>query len=238
MMGDDQEPGVGAPRHLVQKIAKARDVGVVQRRVDLIEHADRRGVGQKHPEDQRQRRQRLLAPRQKRQRRQFLARRLAHDLQPRLQGIVAFHQHQIGLAAAKQVGEQQAEVFVHLLERGQQPLTPFAVQPGDPGPQLLDRLFQIGLFADQSVMLVLHLAGILLGAQVHRPQGIALPLQPVHLGVQRLGPRHGVGIGLQALQQCPGLKRGLLADPLRRSGHRLARRIGPRLGPRPRLARL
>ena len=41
---------------------------------------DRRRVRQEHSEDQRQRGQGLFPPGQKRQRRQFLARRLAHDL--------------------------------------------------------------------------------------------------------------------------------------------------------------
>jgi hypothetical protein len=63
-----------------------------------------RGVGQEHRKDQRQRRQRLFAPRQQRQRGQLLARRLAHDFQPRLQRIVGFHQHQPRLAARRTGG--------------------------------------------------------------------------------------------------------------------------------------
>ena len=34
--------------HLVQHVAEAVDVGVVQRRVHLVEHADRRRLGQEH----------------------------------------------------------------------------------------------------------------------------------------------------------------------------------------------
>ena len=30
------------PRHVVQQVAEALDIGVVERRVDLVEHADRR----------------------------------------------------------------------------------------------------------------------------------------------------------------------------------------------------
>jgi hypothetical protein len=53
-------------RHLVHQIAEALDIVVVERRVDLVEHADRRRVGQEHREDQRQRGQRLLAARKQR----------------------------------------------------------------------------------------------------------------------------------------------------------------------------
>jgi hypothetical protein len=47
-------------RHLVEQIAEPADIGIVERCVDLIQHADRRGIGEEHREDQRQRRQRLL----------------------------------------------------------------------------------------------------------------------------------------------------------------------------------
>ena len=33
-----------APRHFVEQVAEALDIGVVERRVDLVEHADRRGL--------------------------------------------------------------------------------------------------------------------------------------------------------------------------------------------------
>ena len=62
VVGDDKEPRIGAPGHLVQKIAEARDVGIVKRRVHLVQNADRRGVGQEDREDQRQRRQGLFPP--------------------------------------------------------------------------------------------------------------------------------------------------------------------------------
>ena len=62
--------------HRVEQVAEAVDVGVVERRVDFVEHADRRGIGEEQREDQRDRGQRLLAARQQRERLQPLARRL------------------------------------------------------------------------------------------------------------------------------------------------------------------
>src|SRR5437016_838058 len=44
MMGDDEEAGLGAFAHRIEQIAEAFDIVVVERRVDLVEHADGRGI--------------------------------------------------------------------------------------------------------------------------------------------------------------------------------------------------
>ena len=115
-MGDGDEAGVGALAHFVEQIAEALDVIVVERRVDLVEDADRRGVGQEHGEDERKRRQRLLAAREQRQRLRLLARRLGDELEPGLERIVGFDQLQLGLAALEQGLEQVLKVPVDDLE--------------------------------------------------------------------------------------------------------------------------
>src|SRR5579863_8290103 len=46
MMRDDEEARLCGLADLFDEAAKAVDVGVVQRRVDLVQHADRRGVGE------------------------------------------------------------------------------------------------------------------------------------------------------------------------------------------------
>ena len=88
--------------HRVEQVAEALDIGVVERRVDLVEHADRRGIGQEQREDQRDRGQRLLAARKQGQRLQPLARRLRHDLEPGLERIVRIDQRQMRLPAVEQ----------------------------------------------------------------------------------------------------------------------------------------
>ena len=60
VMGDDQEAGSGGVGALAEQGAEPVDIGVVERRVDLVEDADRCGIGEKNREDQRERRQRLL----------------------------------------------------------------------------------------------------------------------------------------------------------------------------------
>ena len=98
--------------HVVEQVAEAFDIGVVERRVDLVEHADRRRIGQEHGKDQAQRRQRLLAARQKRHGLRLLARRPGDDLEPGLERIVALDEGEIGGAAAEQRGEQVLEMGV------------------------------------------------------------------------------------------------------------------------------
>ena len=111
--------GVG---DLLDEAAEAVDIGVVERRVDLVQHADRRRVGEEHGEEQRERGQRLLAARQQRQHLQPLARRARHDLEPGVERIVVLGRGADGPAAAEEPREQLAEMLVDLLEGGEQPL--------------------------------------------------------------------------------------------------------------------
>ncbi len=53
--------------HRVQQVAQPFHIGIIQRRVHLVQHADRRGMAAEDSEDEGQRRQRLLAARQQRQ---------------------------------------------------------------------------------------------------------------------------------------------------------------------------
>ena len=56
---------VGATGHLVQQVTETRNIGIVQRRIHLVQHADRGGVWPRIPrKNQRQRGQRLLTARQ------------------------------------------------------------------------------------------------------------------------------------------------------------------------------
>ena len=88
-MGDDQEARLRGLGDLLDQAAEAVDIGVVQRRVDLVQHADRRRVGEEDGEDQRQSGQRLLAAREQRQGLQLLARRAGIDLEPGFERIAA-----------------------------------------------------------------------------------------------------------------------------------------------------
>ena len=61
VVGDGDEAGFRALAHRIEEIAESLDVVIVERRVDFVEDADRRRVGQEHGEDECERGQRLLA---------------------------------------------------------------------------------------------------------------------------------------------------------------------------------
>src|SRR3546814_17200705 len=93
--------------------------------------------------DQRHRGQRLLAARKQSQRAEPLARRLRHDLQPRLERIVRIDEFQMRLPAVEQGREQALEMGVDRLEGGEQPDAAFAIEIADRPAQPVYRL-QIG----------------------------------------------------------------------------------------------
>src|SRR5579872_5183727 len=53
VMRDDDEARFGGRSHFMQQVAEALDIMVVERRIDLVQHADRRGVGEEHRKNQR-----------------------------------------------------------------------------------------------------------------------------------------------------------------------------------------
>ena len=180
-MGDDHVAGVGLAGHPVEQVAEALDIGVVERRVDLVEHADRRRIGEEQGEDQRDRGQRLLAAREQGERGEALAGRLRHDLEPGLERIVRFDQLEMRLAALEQGGEQAAEMAVDLLEGGEQPGAALAVEAADRAAQAMDRdaqLLALGLAGEAAFLQLVQLA---LGDEIDRADPLALlhlPLEP------------------------------------------------------------
>ncbi len=131
MVGDDEEARLGRARHLLHHVAEAVDIGVVERRVHLVEHADRRGVRQEHREDQRERRQRLLAAGEQRQHLRLLAGRAAEDFEAAFQRIVALDKLKLRLAAGEQDLEQPFEMRLHRVEGFEQALAAFLVEVPD-----------------------------------------------------------------------------------------------------------
>ena len=79
-------------------------------------------------------------------------------------------------------------------------------------------------------MLDLHLFDVFLGAQVHRPQRLALAFQAVYIGLDRLGIGHFIWVGGQPIKQLFWRCLHLVLDALRGIGHGFARGIGARLG--------
>ena len=86
--------------------------------------------------------------------------------------------------------EQQGEIFIHLVEGGQQPLAALPIERGNAAAQCLDRIFQIGLFTDQRGVFLPDLLGVLFGAQIDGAQGIALLPEPYDVCLHGDKARH------------------------------------------------
>ena len=85
-------------------VAEAADVVLVERRVDLVQQAERRGIQLEDREHQRDRGQRLLAARELVDGAVALARRARHDRDAGVEHVFA-RELQIGMAAAEQLRE-------------------------------------------------------------------------------------------------------------------------------------
>ena len=238
-MGHDQEAGAALLGDVLDQGAEPVDIVVVERRIDLVENADRRRIGQEYREQQGDRRERLLAAGEQRQALEPLARRARHDFQAGIERVVRFGQRQMGAAAAVEAGEQGLEMPVDGVEGVEEPRPAFAVQGGDRPAEPLDR-------ADQVVALGLvfldpfaEFLRFLLGAVVDRAHAVALAQQP-------LQPPFGVRLGGQGLVRTvfgdvqQGVRAAVqaLGATLRDLGDRLFRLADQTLGQPPALARL
>ena len=91
-------------------------VPVIQCRVDLVEHTERRGPHLQNSEIQSNGNKCLLTAGQQRDCLKLLSGRLYPDLNAAAQGILGILQHKLSLAAAKHLLEGLPEVFVDFLK--------------------------------------------------------------------------------------------------------------------------
>ena len=163
--------------HPSQQVAEALDIGIVERGIDFVEHADRRRIGQEKGEDQRHRRKSLFAARKQGQGRQAFARRLGHDLQPGFQWVVRFDELQMGLATVEQCGEKAAEMTIDRLEGGQEPRPPFPVQAADGSAKAVDGEPQFLAFALAVGSSFLQFGKFAFGNEIDRPDPLAVEIE-------------------------------------------------------------
>src|SRR5437868_14049112 len=168
MMRDEQKARAGRIGGLGDDAAEAVDIGIVERRIDLVEDADRRRVGQEHGEDQCDRGQCLLAPRQQREVLQTLPGRARQDVEAAVERVAIADPGKLGLAAAEQALEQLAEMAVELIECREQPTTPFLVQRADALPQPRNRGGQILALALQALEAGLRVGPPWPGGELYR----------------------------------------------------------------------
>ena len=107
-----------------QRVGEAADVGLVERRVDLVQDAERHRVDAQHGEQQRHAGQRPLAAGQHRQPLQPLAGRPDHDLDAAGSlAVLAVAELQRGRAAGEQEPAEVVEAFADGREGGVEALT-------------------------------------------------------------------------------------------------------------------
>src|SRR5262249_31786959 len=115
VVGDENELGVLL--HALEHLDEAADVGVVERRVDLVEQAERARAVLEDGEHQRHRGEGLLAARKELNALQALARRRGDDVDAALERVAFVEWYQAGLAVAVERGERPGEVLVDDGER-------------------------------------------------------------------------------------------------------------------------
>src|SRR4051812_1749607 len=110
------EDELHALRHLLDDVAEAADVVLVERRIHFVQQAERRRVQVEDGEHQRHRRERFLAARQLVDAAVALARRARHDGHAGRQRVLA-HQLEIDVAAAEQLGKLVLQARIDAVER-------------------------------------------------------------------------------------------------------------------------
>ena len=108
LVRDDDE--LAPVEELAQHAREAGRVRLVERRVHLVEDAERARLAPEDREQERDRGERLLAAGEERERAQFLARRAGGDLDAGLQHVEPVFQNDVRLPAAEQLAEQFLEV--------------------------------------------------------------------------------------------------------------------------------
>ena len=156
-------------RELFQERHEAADVLVIQRRVELVEHAERRRLHRVHGEHQRHRRQRTFAPGEQTDVLQLAAGRLRQDVDAGLQQVPAA-QPQLGAAAAEEAAEQVAERARDRLEGGAEPFGGLALDLGGDPFQVGARLTQVLQLVVQEPVPLGHLLELLRRQQVDLAQ--------------------------------------------------------------------
>ncbi len=179
VVGHDQKSRLCFLGHILQQSTKPLDIGVIQRRIDLIENAERCGLAAEGSKNKRQRRQCLLTTREKRQGRELLAGRLGKDLQSGLEWVIAADQPQMRLPTVEHAAEQRLEVSVNLDKNRLKPLAPLFFQHIDRAAQTTDGRSQFFMFAHQMIGLAARLAIFFLRQKIDGAEGLALFLATV-----------------------------------------------------------
>ena len=235
VVGDDHEARVGALRMAVEQVAEALDIGVIERRVDLVQHADRRGLVRNTAKISAMAVSACSPPESSDRSCGRLPGGRAMISRPGLQRIVGLDQLQFRPPAAEQGGEQRAKWPLTISKAAISRCRPSRLRLGMPCAQLGDggrpdrRARRAGRRAASATSL-----GLLLGPQVDRAETLALAFRRCKLVsiCSRSGtPRRDRARRCRPPPARSGRSRKLLA------GRRALRRLGAAPRRRARLAR-
>ena len=200
VVGDDQE--LALREELLQLLDEAPDVRVIEGRVQLVQHAERRRLDHEDREEERDRRHRALAAREERHRLRTLPRRTRDDVDAALERILlVLQEDEPRLAAAEEPREHRLEVLVRRLERRPEHVPRRVVQVADQLQELRLRRKEVLLLRLLLRVALLELAALVDRDHVDRPERGDLGLQ-THLGEDHVltvarfdttGVNHGKG---------------------------------------------
>ena len=114
-MRDYQELRIGTQH--IEGADELGQIGVVERRLDLVQHIERHRARTVYGKEQGERRQALLATRHEHHLGDTLAARLRHDLNARLGRMLGVGHLKVSLTAREEHGKDLAEVRIDLLKR-------------------------------------------------------------------------------------------------------------------------
>src|SRR5215471_13385333 len=137
--------------HLDDLVGEASDVHVVERRVNLVEQAERAWTVFEYRQDQRHGGHGLLAARQQQNILKPLARRLRDDLDPAFENVSLVDQLHLAMAAAEQLDKHLLEIFVDGGERLYELLARPALDLGDRRLSVRNRFLDVHLLIDQEI---------------------------------------------------------------------------------------
>ena len=146
---------------LTNHLQQAREVAVIQRRLNLIQGIERRRARHINRNQQRQRSERTLTARQQRQAFNLLTRRARVNLHTRIQRIGGVVQLKVALASREQGFKDAAVVGVNVIHRGGEhlrnvaaDLVHYRVQVAAGRLQILNLLVQVGVAFGQRLVLL------------------------------------------------------------------------------------
>src|SRR5690606_6068749 len=206
VMRDDDE--LRLADELLEEDDEALDVRLVERRVDLVEHAEGARARTEDREEEGDRRHRLLAARHERERRELLSGWTRDDLDSRVEHVDARFELELGAAASERFPEELAEVLLHAREGLGEHLAALAIDVVDERAELSLALVEILFLSALELVAALELLDLVDGFEVDAaelaklileladllPRAVAVPIR-IGLEIAReevLGPSLGL----------------------------------------------